>query len=133
MRWLAAGLSAFIVLGCSAASNFFFFFFFFFSSSSSSSSSDQTPPGKQVWAYSFNGPADSSVNTSYCEFNTGRGIFGTGEVETMTSSLYNVHLDGHGDLDPIVLGHGAAGSAGAAWTSGRIRTKSQFEAPAAAR
>ena len=49
----------------------------------------------------------------------------------MTSSLYNVHLDGHGDLDPIMLGHGAAGSAGAAWTSGRIRTKSQFEAPAA--
>ena len=48
----------------------------------------------------------------------------------MTSSLYNVHLDGHGDLDLIVLGHGAAGSSGAAWTSGRIRTKSEFEAPA---
>ena len=60
----------------------------------------------------------------------GRGIFGTGEIETMTSSLYNVHLDGHGNLDLIVLGHGAAGSSGAAWTSGRIRTKSEFEAPA---
>ncbi len=116
MRWLAVGPSAFIVLGCSAASN--------------SSSYDQTPPWKQVWADNFNGPADSSVNTNYWEFNTGRGIFGTGEVETMTSSQYNVHLDGHGDLDLIVLGHGAAGSSGAAWTSGRIRTKSQFEAPA---
>lgn len=119
MRWLAAGLSALTVLGCSAASN-----------SSSSSSSGQTPPWKQVWADNFNGPADSNVNTSYWDFNTGRGIFGTGEVETMTSSRYNVHLDGRGDLDLIVLGHGAAGSAGAAWTSGRIRTRSQFEAPA---
>jgi len=48
----------------------------------------------------------------------------------MTSSLYNLHLDGHGALDLIVLGHGAAGSQGAAWTSGRIRTRSQFAAPA---
>ena len=119
MRWLAAGLSAFIVLGCSAASN-----------SSSSSTTDQAPPWKQTWADNFNGPADDSVDTNYWDFNTGRGIFGTGEIETMTSSLYNVHLDGHGDLDLIVLGHGAAGGSGAAWTSGRIRTKSQFEAPA---
>jgi hypothetical protein len=80
LRWLAAGLSALIVLGCSAASN----------SSSSSSSSGQTPPWKQVWADNFSGPADGSVNTSYWDFNTGRGIFGTGEVETMTSSRYNV-------------------------------------------
>ena len=106
-------------LGCSAAS-----------SSSGSDSPAQTAPWKQIWADNFNGPADSSVNTSYWGFDTGRGIFGTGEVETMTSSLYNVHQDGHGDLDLIVLGHGAAGSSGAAWTSGRIRTKSEFEAPA---
>ncbi len=98
--------------------------------SSSASTTTSTPPWKQVWADNFNGPADGAVSTKYWDFNTGRGIFGTGEVETMTSSLYNVHLDGHGDLDLIVLGHGAAGSSGAAWTSGRIRTKSQFEAPA---
>jgi beta-glucanase (GH16 family) len=60
--------------------------------------------------------------------NTGRGVFGTGEVETMTSSVRNVHLDGHGDLD-LVAGHGAAGREGAAWTSGRIRTKEEFAAP----
>jgi len=46
----------------------------------------------------------------YGEYNTGRGVFGTDDVETMTSSASNVHLDGHGDLDLIVLGHGAAGS-----------------------
>jgi beta-glucanase (GH16 family) len=48
----------------------------------------------------------------------------------MTSSPYNVHLDGHGNLDIIVLGHGAAGSSGAAWTAGRIRTRSLFGASA---
>jgi beta-glucanase (GH16 family) len=88
-----------------------------------------TPPWKPIWSDNFNGPADGSVNTNAWEFNTGRGIFGTGEIETMTSSLYNVHLDGKGNLDLIVLGHGAAGSKKAAWTSGRIRTKSAFAAP----
>lgn len=115
-RWLAAGLGALMVLvgvGCS-----------------SPAAPKPTPPWKQVWADNFNGPANGGVNASYWEFNTGRGIFGTGEIETMTSSLYNAHLDGHGNLDLIVLGHGAAGSVGAAWTSARIRTKSQFGAPA---
>ena len=86
-------------------------------------------PWKQVWSDNFNGPAGSSVNTSSWEFNTGQGIFGTGEVETNTSSPSNIHLDGHGDLDITVLGHRAPGSPGSAWTSARIRTKSQFEAP----
>ena len=82
----------------------------------------QTPPWKQVWADSFNGPANGGVNARVWNFETGRGNFGTGEVETMTSSLYNAHLDGHGNLNLIVLGHGAAGNPGAAWTSARIRT-----------
>jgi hypothetical protein len=88
-----------------------------------------TPAWKQVWADNFGGPPDGPVNTSNWEFNTGRGIFGTGEIETMTSSPYNAHLGGRGNLDLIVLGHGAAGSPGAAWTSARIRTKMQFGAP----
>src|ERR1035438_57213 len=117
-RWwqlLAAGLGVITVLagaGCS------------------STAPKPTSPWKQIWSDNFNGPADGSVNTKYWDFNTGRGIFGTGEVETMTSSLYNVHLDGHGDLDLIVLGRGAAGSKNAEWTSGRIRSKSEFAAPA---
>jgi beta-glucanase (GH16 family) len=97
---------------------------------SSASAPKQGSPWKQIWGDNFNGPAGGSINTSYWEFNTGRGVFGTGEVETMTSSLHNVHLDGHGNLDLIALGHGAAGSPGSAWTSGRVRTKSRFEAPA---
>ena len=101
MRRLAAGLGVLIVLvglGCSSASD----------------STKPTPPWKQVWADDFNGPADSGINARYWKFDTGRGIFGTGEVETMTSSPYNAHLDGHGNLDLIVLGHGAAGNNDAA-------------------
>jgi hypothetical protein len=40
----------------------------------------------------------------------------------MTTSRSNVHLDGQGNLDLTVLGHGAAGSGGTAWTSGRVQT-----------
>lgn len=100
---------------------------------SCSSASDTAKPAaawKQVWADDFNGPANSGVNARYWAFDTGRGIFGTSEIETMTASPYNVHLDGHGNLDIIVLGHGAGGSRDAAWTSARIKTKSLFGAPA---
>ncbi len=114
-----AGLSVLMVLGsvsCSAASG----------------QGDSAPPWKLSWTDSFNGPADSGVNPKYWEYNTGHGVFGTNEVETMTNSKYNVHLDGHGDLDIIVLGHGAAGNPKAAWTSGRIETRANrlFDAPA---
>jgi beta-glucanase (GH16 family) len=101
-----------------------------FGCSSASNSTTQPPPWKQIWADDFNGPPNGSVNTRDWGFDTGRGIFGTGEIETMTSSRYNAHLDGHGNLDLIVLGHGAAGNSGAAWTSARIKTKSLFGASA---
>jgi beta-glucanase (GH16 family) len=49
----------------------------------------------------------------------------------MTSSPENVHLDGHGNLVITALGHGAAGSPGTAWTSGRVETQADrlFGAP----
>jgi beta-glucanase (GH16 family) len=79
----------------------------------------------QVWSDSFNGPANAGVNTKSWKYDTGQGIFGNGEIETMTSSPYNVHLDGHGNLDITALGNAGA------WTSGRIQTiSSQFGAPA---
>ena len=73
----------------------------------------------------------AGVNPRYWEYNTGHGVFGTNEVETMTNSKYNVHMDGHGNLDLIVLGHGAAGNPKAAWTSGRVETRANrlFNAP----
>jgi beta-glucanase (GH16 family) len=115
----AAGLGVLIGLTGAACS----------SSPGPSSPPKASPPWKQLWSDDFNGPADGSVNTRSWEFNTGRGVFGTDEVETMTSAAANVHLDGHGDLDLVALGHGAAGTKGAAWTSARIRTKAEFAAP----
>jgi beta-glucanase (GH16 family) len=106
-------------------------------SSSASATPSTSSPGiagwKQVWGDEFGGPADSSINTADWQFLDGQGtaLFGnTGEIETTTSSLKNIHLDGHGDLDIVVLGHGAAGSSGTQWTSARIKSTGLFGAPA---
>jgi beta-glucanase (GH16 family) len=84
---------------------------------------------KEIWADDFNGPAGTSVNGNDWTFDTGQGIFGTREIEAMTASRSNVYLDGHGDLDIVVRGHGAPGEPGSAWTSGRIQTKQLFAPP----
>src|SRR5262245_51766819 len=79
----------------------------------------------RVWSDDFTGRAGSGVNSADWKYNTGQGIFGTGEIETMTNSTDNVHLDGHGSLQITALGHGQT------WTSGRIQTiRSDFGAPA---
>jgi beta-glucanase (GH16 family) len=80
---------------------------------------------RRVWSDDFNGPAGSGVDRSVWKYDTGQGIFGTGEIETMTDSPDNVHLDGRGNLDITALGQGQS------WTSGRIQTiSSGFGAPA---
>lgn len=125
LRRLAAGLGAVMVLsglGCSSPATP--------QPPSQPKADDTSQPWKQVWADNFSGPAGSSINTSYWKFDTGRGVFGTGEVETMTSSLSNIHVDGHGDVDLTVLGHGPAGSPGSAWTSARVKTSTLYGAPA---
>jgi len=67
----------------------------------------------------FAGPAGSAPNSYNWMYDTGPGSdFGTGEIETMTSSASNVYLDGNGHLDITALDN--AGS----WTSGRIQTTS---------
>jgi len=48
----------------------------------------------------------------------------------MTSSPSNIHLDGQGNLELVVQGHGAARSPGSAWTSARVKTYPLFGAPA---
>ena len=79
-----------------------------------------------TWSDEFNGASGTGVNTGTWKYDTGPGSsFGTGEIETMTNSTSNVHLDGHGNLDITALGHGQS------WTSGRIQTiSSEFGAPA---
>jgi len=78
----------------------------------------------EVWSDHFAGAAGSGVDTRHWTYQTGEGLFGNGEVETMTTSRNNVHLDGHGHLDISALQQGAA------WTSGRIKTKNAFTPPA---
>ncbi|WP_256638586.1 glycoside hydrolase family 16 protein [Streptomyces murinus] len=92
------------------------------------------PPSgwSQVFLDDFDGAAGSSVNASNWQFDTGTsypggaGNWGTGEVESMTSSTSNVSLDGNGDL-LITPRRDASGN----WTSGRIETtRTDFQPPA---
>ena len=86
----------------------------------------------QIWSDDFNGRAATGVNTSNWLYDTGTSYpggaahWGTGEVETMSSSTSNVYQDGSGHLviKPIRSSSGT-------WTSGRIETKrTDFAAPA---
>ncbi|MFF1488724.1 glycoside hydrolase family 16 protein [Streptomyces sp. NPDC058319] len=89
----------------------------------------------QVFLDDFDGAAGSGVDTSAWQYDTGTSYpggaagWGTGEVETMTSSTANVALDGKGDL-LITPRRDASGH----WTSGRIETtRTDFEPPAGGR
>src|SRR6201987_5237345 len=77
------------------------------------------PPGwSTVFSDDFNGSAGSGIDSQWM-YDTGPGSsFGTGEIETMTNSANNVHLDGNGNLDVTALGSGSS------WTSGRVQTTS---------
>lgn len=78
----------------------------------------------QIWSDEFNGSAGSGVDTSNWKYDTGTG-FGTGEIETMTTSTSNVHQDGAGHLVITALRDGSGN-----WTSGRIETqRSDFGPP----
>jgi Glycosyl hydrolases family 16 len=71
-----------------------------------------------VFSDDFNGTAGSGVDSQWM-YDTGPGAnFGTGEIETMTNSTSNVHLDGNGNLDIAAQGGGSS------WTSGRVQTTS---------
>jgi hypothetical protein len=71
-----------------------------------------------VFSDDFNGTSGTGADSQW-EYDTGAGsTFGTGEIETMTNSTNNVHLDGAGDLDITAL------ESGTSWTSGRIQTTS---------
>ncbi|MET7683571.1 glycoside hydrolase family 16 protein [Streptomyces sp. NPDC005423] len=93
-----------------------------------------TPPAgwSQVFADDFNGAAGSGVSTTNWQYDSGTSYpggaanWGTGEVESMTSSTSNVALDGNGNL-LITPRRDAAGN----WTSGRIETnRTDFQPPA---
>ncbi len=71
-----------------------------------------------VFSDDFNGASGSGIDSQWM-YDTGPGSsFGTGEIETMTSSTSNVRLDGNGNLDLTAL------RSGSSWTSGRVQTTS---------
>ena len=71
-----------------------------------------------VFSDDFNGSSGTGIDSQWI-YDTGPGSnFGTGEIETMTNSTSNVHLDGNGNLDLTALGSGSS------WTSGRVQTSS---------
>ncbi len=92
-----------------------------------------TPTGwNQVFADDFSGASGTGLNTANWLYDTGTGYpggasgWGTGEVETMTSSTANVYQDGAGHLaiKPIKASNGS-------WTSGRVETqRTDLAAPA---
>src|SRR5258708_27582006 len=55
-----------------------------------------------VWSDEFNGPAGpftpTSSNNQFWTFETGTGVFGTGEIEDMISDGTTSYLDGNGHL-----------------------------------
>lgn len=90
-----------------------------------------TPPGwTVVFSDDFSQAAGTGVNLANWLYDIGTGYpgaapnWGTGEVETMTSSTANVYHDGQGNLaiEPI---RDSAGN----WTSGRIETQRTDFAP----
>ena len=71
-----------------------------------------------VFSDGFAGSSGSGIDSQWI-YDTGAGSsFGTGEIETMTNSTSNVHLDGNGDLDLTAI------NSGGNWTSGRVQTSS---------
>ena len=79
---------------------------------------------REIWSSSFSGSRGAGVNRAKWSYDTGRGIFGTGEIEAMTSSPRNVALTGTGVLMIRAVDHSGY------WTSGRIQTRRAFAAPA---
>ena len=59
-----------------------------------------------VFSDDFSGASGSGIDSQWM-YDTGPGSsFGTGEIETMTNSSSNVHLDGSGNLDITALNQG---------------------------
>ena len=80
------------------------------------------PPGFSLtWSDDFTGSAGTGLPAATWKYDTGTG-FGTGEIETMTSSTANVYQDGAGHLVLKALHSGSDPRAG--WTSGRVETQS---------
>ena len=92
--------------------------------SDSAQASVPAPPAgfTLTWSDDFNGAAGTGIDQSLWKYDTGPGsTFGTGEIETMTSSTSNVYYDGQSHLVLQALHSGSDARSG--WTSGRVETQ----------
>ncbi|MBY8877553.1 discoidin domain-containing protein [Actinacidiphila acidipaludis] len=75
-----------------------------------------------TWSDDFNGAANTGLDTGTWRYDAGPGSsFGTGEIETTTTSTSNVYQDGNGHLVLKALHSGTDPNSG--WTSGRVETQ----------
>lgn len=83
-----------------------------------------------TWSDDFTGGSGTGVNTTDWKYDVAAGsTYGTGEIESTTSSTANVYQDGTGNLVIKAIHTGTNPTSG--WTSGRIETqRADFGAPA---
>jgi beta-glucanase (GH16 family) len=75
-----------------------------------------------TWSDDFSGAANTGLDTGTWRYDAGPGSsFGTGEIETTTTSTSNVYQDGSGHLVLKALHSGTDPASG--WTSGRVETQ----------
>lgn len=78
-----------------------------------------------VWSDDFNGPAGpftpTSSNNQWWTFETGQGIFGTGEIEHMISDGSTSYLDGNGHL--VIKTYAVTNAGQTTYYSARIKTQ----------
>ena len=77
-----------------------------------------------AWKANFSGRYQAAPDPQMWKIDTGHGVFGNGEIETMTTNPGNVYLDGHGNLGLTAVGQGDS------WSSGRVQTLHEFTPPA---
>jgi len=93
------------------------------SASAAASAVPAAPAGfTTTWSDDFNGAANTGLDTGVWRYDAGAGsAFGTGEIETTTTSTANVYQDGAGHLVLKALHSGTDPNSG--WTSGRVETQ----------
>jgi beta-glucanase (GH16 family) len=85
---------------------------------------DQPPQWTLVWSDDFDGPAGSSPDPAYWDYDVGGSGWGNSELEYYTSRPENVAMDGQGHLAIIAREEAYQGRS---YTSARINTRGKFE------
>ena len=85
---------------------------------------DQPPKWNLVWQDEFDGPAGTSPDPAYWDYDLGGSGWGNDELQYYTARPENVSLDGQGSLAIIAREEAYQGRS---YTSARINTRGKFE------